>query len=78
MRMPKHTLQLLVLLAVFSVAPAAAGPRAQPAVATYDNVACPYERARLAALSAETAQPTRITLTEAAPSLGPKSALLNP
>lgn len=76
--MPKHTLKLLVLLAVFSVAPASAGSRAPSAVATYDGVECPYERARLAALAADRTEPTTITLTEAAPRLGPKSALLTP
>jgi hypothetical protein len=90
MRMPKHTLKLLVLLMVFSVAPAS-GHRAvivpTPAVVSWsdDPVACPYERARLAAAAAaasDKAEPTTITLTDRippdAPLLGRGSGLFLP
>ena len=75
--MPKHTPKLLVLLMVFSVAPASAGSRAV-AVTAYDGIECPYERARLAAAAAENAEPTTVTLTQAVPGIGPRSALLAP
>jgi hypothetical protein len=92
MRMPKHTLKLLVLLMAFSVAPASAGHSAPtldatPAVATWsdDSIACPHERARLAAAAAAASDntgPTSITLTDRvppdAPLLGHGSALFTP
>jgi len=52
MRMPKHTLKLLVLLAVAAVAPASAA-HVTPVTADYDS-GCPYERAALAAAGYET------------------------
>jgi hypothetical protein len=73
-------LKLLILLTAFSVAPASAGRRLAeiaptPAVITWsdDSVACPYERARLAALEADGGGPTTITLTDRVP---PDSSLL--
>ena len=72
--MPKHTLKLLVLLTVFSVAPAAAGGRTALVPPTGLHSKCPHERARAqaawaAAVRAEAAQrgPTTITLTDRVP-----------
>jgi len=77
--MPKHTLQMLVLLTAFGVAPATAGHRNPSAVANRHESACPYERARAEAAAAASAQaalvkkgPTIITLTERVP---PESSL---
>jgi hypothetical protein len=92
MRMPKHRLKLLVLLMAFSVAPAsarhtAAALVAQPAVMSWsgDSIACPYERARLAAAAVAASErlgTTPITLTDRvppdAPLLGRGSALFTP
>jgi uncharacterized membrane-anchored protein len=89
--MPRHRLKLLILLTAFAVAPASAGSRAPmlsptPAVAGWsdDSVACPHERARLAAARHAAARngPTTITLTDRvpadAPLLGRGSAFINP
>jgi uncharacterized membrane-anchored protein len=90
--MPKHRLKLLILLTAFAVAPASAGHRGPmisptPAVASWsdDWVACPKERARLAAArqaAAAKSGPTTITLTDRvpadAPLLGRGSAFINP
>jgi hypothetical protein len=92
MRMPKHTLKLLILLIAFSVAPASARHGTptllvEPAVVTWsdDSVSCPYERARLAAAAAAASErlgPTPITLTDRvppdAPLLGRASGLFTP
>ena len=72
--MAKHRLELLVLLTAFAVAPATASHHIDGAVATHaDGVACPYERARLAAAAvaqSRTGQApaglTRVTLTQGA------------
>jgi len=88
--MPKHWLKLVFLAAAFSLAPASAGGKAPaiaptPAVMSWsdDSVACPYERARLAAeRAAAKGHPATITLTDrlpaGAPLLGRGSAFLNP
>jgi hypothetical protein len=89
--MPKHSLKLLVLAAAFVIVPASADSKAPtitptPAVATWadDSVACPFERARLAAArqAAANKRPTTITLTDRvpadAPLLGRGSAFINP
>ena len=69
--MPRHTLKLLALLTVFSVAPAAAGHRGLGAGGPHAQ--CPYERARAEAEARAAAQfaaaapkaPTTITLIRA-------------
>ena len=80
--MPRHTLKLLALLAVFSVTPVAAnqcrgGSCIKAAQSKPHHSACPYERAREAAAAAEAAgiaaapsvkTETRITLTDRVPS----------
>jgi hypothetical protein len=73
--MPRHSLKLLFLLTAFAVAPATAGSRVGPTAGGHSQgPACPYERARLAALLSQgQAQqapkaPTRITLLQGAPS----------
>jgi hypothetical protein len=89
--MPTHSLKLLFLLTAVAVVPASADSQAPkiaptPAVISWaDNseVACPYERARLAAERAGANKgPTTITLTERvpaeAPLLGRGSAFTNP
>jgi hypothetical protein len=70
MRMTKHRLELLALLTAFAVAPAIAGNRIDSAAGVRaDEVACPYERARLAAVAQSRAEQapaglTRVTLTQ--------------
>jgi hypothetical protein len=81
--MPRHTLKLLALLAVFSVTPVAANHCrggtcvTTAAVSKAHHSNCPYERAREAAAAAEAAgitvapsvkSETRITLTDRVPS----------
>lgn len=86
MRMPRHSLKLLALLAAIAVAPATAG----------NHASCPYERARLAAsapivpVAQSVAQPaarpnvpTRITLIDRLPAnsvlgLGRESGFVSP
>lgn len=88
--MARHSFQLLILLTGFAVVPASADSRSPkfaptPAVVSRSDsgVACPYERARLAAARAAVNKgPTTITLTDRAPAdaplLGRGSAILNP
>jgi hypothetical protein len=89
--MLKHSLNLLLLVAALAIAPASADSKAPtitptPAVATWvdDSVACPFERARLAAARQAAANKgqTTITLTDRvpadAPLLGRGSAFINP
>jgi len=58
--MPRLTLKLLVLSAVFAVAPATAGQRIGPAPDGHSAKAgCPHERARLAA-AAHRAAPRKV------------------
>jgi hypothetical protein len=82
MRMPRHTLKLLVLLLEFSVAPASAGHHAAMVSASQHESDCPYERARLAALAEQDGGPTTITLTDRVPAesslSGPGSGFLAP
>lgn len=86
--MPRHTLKLLVLLTVFSVAPAS-GRRLMAHATNMNKAECPYARARAeAAARAAAAQPavavqpvvapkgpTTITLTERARADGPLRGL---
>jgi uncharacterized membrane-anchored protein len=79
--MPRHTLKLLVLLAIFSVAPATA--RHATAAAGHRSSDCPYARARAeaAARAAASKGATTITLTDRAPASGSllgRSAVLSP
>ena len=85
--MPKHTLKLLVLSTVLTVAPASAGEWNYRPAAYHDDGSCPYERARIAAAaagwSAEQKGVTTITLTDRVPAdsslfTGPGSRFLTP
>jgi hypothetical protein len=93
MRMPRHTLKLIALMAIVLVAPASAGHRIAGWKAAEKEVACPYERARLAALAAEipvaapapqqAKVPVRITLIDRVPAdsvlgLGRNTAFVSP
>jgi hypothetical protein len=91
MLMPKHMLKLLVLLTVFSVAPATAGHQISIAPPAGLHSKCPHERARAeaawaAAIRAAAVQrgPTTITLTDRVPadsslfSVGGESGFLRP
>lgn len=64
--MPRHTLKLLALMTIFTVAPATAGQRtAAPAASKATNIGCPQERARTAAAAKPTRAPKgemRVTL----------------
>ena len=83
--MTKHRLELLALLTAFAVAPATAGNRIDSAAGVRaDEVACPYERARLAAAAvaqSRTGQApaglTRVTLTQGAARDGAVHGLAN-
>jgi|1186.fasta_scaffold844967_2 hypothetical protein len=70
--MPRLTLNLLALLASFSVAPATASQGAESG--GEDDSACPYERAELATSAVSSSGPTTITLTEPVP---PESSLFS-
>jgi len=74
--MRTYSLRLLVLLAVFSVAPATAGSRTALVAPAGLHSKCPYERARAEAAWAATLRttpapapsaPTTITLTDRVP-----------
>ena len=75
--MPRHTLKLLALMTAVTVAPASAGHRIAGWKAAEKNAACPYEKARLAAMAAALPVPapapqrakvaTRITLLDRLP-----------
>ena len=72
--MRMYTLRLLVLLTIFSVAPAAAVPRTVMIAPAGLHSKCPYERARAAAAWAAALRtaptpkaPTTITLTDRVP-----------
>jgi carotenoid cleavage dioxygenase-like enzyme len=70
MRMPRHTLKLLVLLTVFSVTPVAAEQRDVAAGSQHHAAECPYARARAAAARSAELQPqapARIILIERVP-----------
>jgi len=75
MRMRTYSLRLMVLLAVFSVAPATAGSRTALAAPAGLHSKCPYERARAeaawmamkAAATQAPKAPTTITLTDRVP-----------
>ena len=73
--MPSHLLKLLVLLTVFSVAPAASGHQQ----AGTDGSDCPYARARAEAAARE--ESTTVTAMDRAPASGSllgRSAVLSP
>jgi hypothetical protein len=75
--MPRHTLKLLALMTAVTVAPASAGHRIAGWKAAEKETACPYEKARLAAMAAALPVPapapqrakvaTRITLLDRLP-----------
>ena len=72
--MPRLTLNLVALLAAFSIAPAIAGHGLSEPAAGQHESDCPYERAELAALAVSNDEPTIITLTDPIP---PESSLFS-
>jgi hypothetical protein len=72
--MPRVTLNLLALLAAFSVAPATASQGFGRGPDGSHESDCPYVRAELAARSPPASEPTTITLTEPVP---PESSLFS-